>query len=70
MWGTHGCDWQVVIGIVDATPAEMQERYESVELVGHIDDPLAMPFEHKNVFILRRRRPSQKVVWDDFKDYI
>lgn len=70
MWGTHGCSFDIVIGIVDATPAEMQERYESVQLVGHIDDPLIMPYEHKNIFILRHRRPSHRVVWSEFKDYI
>jgi hypothetical protein len=70
MWGTHGCAFDVVIGVVDATPAEMLERYESVQLVGHLDNPYAMPFEHKNIFILRHRRPSQKVMWDDFKFYI
>jgi 4-amino-4-deoxy-L-arabinose transferase-like glycosyltransferase len=70
MWGTHGCTFDVVIGVVDATPAEMLERYESVQLVGHLDNPYAMPFEHKNIFILRHRRATQKVVWSKFKDYI
>jgi len=69
MWGTHGCTFDVVIGVIDATPAEMLERYESVQLIGHLDNPYAMPFEHKNIFILRHRRPDHKVVWEDFKFY-
>jgi hypothetical protein len=70
MWGTHGCTWQVVIFISDATPAELADRYESVQLIAHLDNPYAMPFEHKNVYLLRRRKPAMKVVWADWKDYI
>jgi Dolichyl-phosphate-mannose-protein mannosyltransferase len=70
MWGTHGCTWQVVIFISDATPAELADRYESVQLIAHLDNPYAMPFEHKNVYLLHRRKPAMKVVWADWKDYI
>jgi hypothetical protein len=70
MWGTHGCTWQVVIFISDATPAELADRYESVQLIAHLNNPYAMPFEHKNVYLLRKRKPSMKVVWADWKDYI
>ena len=69
-WGTHGCNWQVVIFVGDATLEEMNARYESVQLVGHLDDPYAMPFEHKPVYLARRRKPSMRVDWADWKDYI
>jgi hypothetical protein len=70
IWGMHGCTWQVVIFISDATPAELADRYESVQLIAHLDNPYAMPFEHKNVYLLRRRKPAMKVIWEDWKDYI
>ncbi len=70
MWGTHGCNWQVVIFISDASPAELADRYASVQLMAHLDNPYAMPFEHKNIYLLRHRRPSMKVIWSEWKDYI
>jgi len=70
MWGTHGCTWEVVIGVYDASPAEMAEHYESVTVMGRLDNPYAMPYEHKYVYLLRSRRASQKVIWDEWKDYI
>ena len=70
MWGTHGCTWDVVIGVSDGTVADMTQRYDSVQVIGQLDDPYAMPFEHKTVYLLRGRKPAMKVVWADWKDYI
>jgi hypothetical protein len=70
MWGTHGCTWQVVIFVSDAKPSELTDRYETVQLVAQLDNPYAMPFEHKYVYLLRRRKPWMKVVWAEWKDYI
>jgi len=70
IWGTHGCTWDVVIGVTDATPAELAGRYESVQIVGRMDNPFAMPYEHRNIYLLRHRKPSMKVVWTDWKNYI
>jgi hypothetical protein len=69
-WGTHGCTWQVVIFVSDATPADMADRYESVQIITRLDDRYAMPFEHKYVYLARKRKASMPVVWADWKDYI
>jgi len=69
-WGTHGCTWQVVIFVSDATPEDMAARYESVQVVAHLDDPYAMPFEHKYVYLARKRKSSMPVIWAEWKDYI
>jgi hypothetical protein len=69
-WGTHGCTWQVVIFVSDATPADMEARYESVQVIARLDNPYAMPFEHKYVYLARRRKASMRVDWADWKDYI
>jgi hypothetical protein len=69
-WGTHGCTWQVVIFVSDATPADMAARYESVQVIAKLDNPYAMPFEHKYVYLARKRKASMPVDWADWKDYI
>jgi len=69
MWGTHGCTWDVVIGITGATPAELAARYDSVQIVGHLDNPYSMPYEHRNIYLLRHRKPSMPVDWNDWKSY-
>ena len=69
LWGTHGCDVNVVIAVIPDTPEEVSQKYQSVEVVGRMDDPYAMPFEHKNIYLLRRRRPSAPFDWADERFY-
>lgn len=69
MWGTHGCTFQTVIGVTGGTPAELAEYYDSVQVVGTLDNPWAMPFEHRNVYLLRHRKTSRPVNWEMWKIY-
>jgi hypothetical protein len=69
LWGTHGCDVNLVIAVIPDTPEEVSQKYESVEIVGRMDDPYAMPFEHKNIYLLRERRPSAPFDWADERFY-
>ena len=69
LWGTHGRDPNLVIAIIDDDPDEVTEKYESVTIVGHMSAPLAMPFEHKNVYLLRGRRASAPFDWADERYY-
>jgi hypothetical protein len=46
----------VVILISRDTPEELAVDYRSVQVVGHIDDPWIMPYEHKNIYILHDRK--------------
>jgi len=70
MWGTHGCDTNLVIAVIGDAPADVALKYESVQIVGVMNDPYAMPFEHKNVYLLRRRRPTAPFDWRDERFYI
>jgi len=58
LWGTHGCDPDVAIAVISDSPEEIARKYRSVEIVGHLDNPWAMPYEHKNIYLLRGRRSS------------
>jgi hypothetical protein len=69
LWGMHGCDADLVIAVIPDTPKDVSQKYESVEIVGHMDDPYAMPFEHKNIYLLRRRRSSAPFDWADERFY-
>jgi hypothetical protein len=69
LWGLHGCDANLVIAVVPDTPEEVSQKYVSVKIVGRMDAPYAMPFEHKNIYLLRERRPSAPLHWEDERFY-
>jgi len=59
-----------VIVINGATPQEMREFYDSVEVVGRMDHPLSMPYEHRNIYLARGRRKNLLEDWSELKHYI
>jgi len=68
-WGTHGCDPNLGIAIIPDTPEQIAIKYESVTVLGHNSDPYSMPFEHRNIYLLRDRRPSAPFHWADERFY-
>ena len=68
-WGTHGRDPDLGIAIIRDTPEEVAKKYTSVSIVGHMSAPYSMPFEHRNVYLLRGRRPSAPFDWRDERYY-
>jgi hypothetical protein len=69
LWGTHGCDPDLVIAVIGDRPSAVSQKYQSVQIVGRMDDPWAMPVEHKNIYLLRGRRPSAPFNWVEEKHY-
>ena len=69
LWGTHGCDANVVIAVISDSPKQLAKKYEFVTIVGSMDDPYAMPFEHRNIYLLRNRRSSASFEWADERFY-
>lgn len=70
LWGTHGCDPNLVIAVIDDTPQEIATKYESVTIVGRRKNPFAMPYENGNVYLLRNRRASAPFDWGRERFYI
>jgi hypothetical protein len=70
LWGPHGATGEVMIVINGATPAEMREIYSSVEVAGRMDHPYSMPFEHRNIYLVRGRRKNLTDEWPTMKHYI
>jgi len=69
LWGTHGCDPDISIAVIDDSPDKISKKYQSVTIVGVRDAPYAMPFEHGNIYLLRGRRPSAPFNWADERHY-
>ena len=70
LWGQRGCSGEVVIAVVNDDPSDLLKKYTSVTVVGHTSGPLAMPYEHKNIYLLRGRRPDVPISWEDERAYI
>jgi len=69
-WGMHGCDTNLVIAVIDDTPDEVAQKYASVTIVGRMDNPYAVGFEHHNIYLLRNRKPGAPLDWADERFYI
>ena len=70
LWGPNGATGDLVLSVNGGTPEEMRENYDQVEIVGRMDHPYAMPFEHRNIYLLHHRKKNLTQDWADFKDYI
>ncbi len=69
LWGTRGLDAEVMIIDADTTPEKLHHYYEQVEVVGMANHPLAMPFEHHPIFLVRHRRVPLQQDWAASKFY-
>jgi hypothetical protein len=69
LWGPHGYTGQEMIIINGATLAEMKDYYASCTVEGVNDHPLAMPWEHNNIYLCRGRKSTYQADWKDLKHY-
>ncbi len=69
LWGPRGCTGQLVIAIVHDKPEDLLKKYKSVTIVGRMDNPWAMPFEHRNIYLLRDKRKPGPIDWAGEKDF-
>ncbi|MFP5226079.1 MAG: glycosyltransferase family 39 protein [Acidobacteriota bacterium] len=69
LWGPHGYTGQEMIIINGATPAEMRGSYASCTVADVNDNPLAMPWEHNNIYLCHGRKATYQADWKDFKHY-
>lgn len=70
LWGPHGETGEVMIVINGASLTEMRQYYDEVEITGEMNNPYAMPYEHRQIFLARRRKGSIVTDWPSFKKYI
>lgn len=70
LWGPHGYTGEVMIVINGATPEEMRKYYDSVVVAGRMDNPYSMPYERRNIYLVRGRRKNLVEDWLKLKHYI
>jgi 4-amino-4-deoxy-L-arabinose transferase-like glycosyltransferase len=70
MWGPNGATGEIMIVVNGASPEEMRKYYDSVEIAGRMANPLSMPFERRNIYLVRGRHKNITSDWKDLKHYI
>ncbi len=69
LWGPHGYTGQEMIIITDESLADLKPYYASCQVMTKADNPLSMPWEHKDIDLCRGRFRSYQADWKDFKFY-
>ncbi|WP_213807028.1 glycosyltransferase family 39 protein [Granulicella sp. dw_53] len=70
LWGPGDATGELMIVINGAKPEEMRKFYRSVEVVGQMGTTYSMPFEHRNIYLVRGRIKNVLDDWLSFKMYI
>jgi 4-amino-4-deoxy-L-arabinose transferase-like glycosyltransferase len=69
LWGMRGCDGRNLIAVVHDKPEDLAQRWNSIQILGTMDNPLAMSFEHRNVYLLQQPKLDHPLDWTDEKDF-
>src|SRR5271156_221651 len=69
IWGPQGYTGQEMILITGATFDEVKKSYASCSIAGVRNNPLAMPWEHGNIYLCYGRNKTYAAHWNDFKHY-
>jgi len=69
IWGPRGYTGQEMIIISGASLDEITPSYASCRIVGVRNHPLAMPWEHGNIYLCYGRKKPYAADWNDLKHY-
>jgi Dolichyl-phosphate-mannose-protein mannosyltransferase len=69
IWGPRGYTGQEMIIVSGAKPDEIYPYYASCRIVGVRNNPLAMPWEHGNIYLCYGRKKTYAADWNDLKQY-
>ncbi len=73
-WGPNGYTGDCMIEVLAdkwTSLKDMQDSYEQVTVAGHIDNPYAMPYEKRTIYIVHRRKGGNFLAaWPEMKHYI
>src|SRR5271154_3489542 len=69
IWGPRGYTGQEMIIISGASLDEVTPYYASCKIVGVRNNPLAMPWEHGNIYLCYGRKRTYAADWNDLKQY-
>lgn len=68
-WGPRGHTGAVMI-IVGNDDRDLDRLFQSVQVVGHIDDPLAMPYENGPIYLCRGLKQPLATLWPKTKHWM
>jgi 4-amino-4-deoxy-L-arabinose transferase-like glycosyltransferase len=68
-WGPRGHTGQVMI-VIDSNYAHLSSLFQSVEVVGHTNNPLAMPYENRPIFLCRGLKLPLAALWPKTKNWM
>jgi len=69
IWGPRGYTGQEMIIISGASLDEVTPYYASCKIIGVRNNPLAMPWEHGNIYLCYGRKRTYAADWNDLKQY-
>lgn len=67
-WGSRGHSGALMI-VVGESKADVQQYCDSVQQVGEVDNPLAMPFENGPIYLYRGGKVPLSVYWPQVKNW-
>lgn len=70
LWGPHGYTGDLMIVVNGASLEEMRKYYDSVVIAGRMDNPYSMPYERRNIYLVRGRHKNLVDDWEELKHYI
>ncbi len=71
MWGPHGASGRVLIAISGESADHLRHYYREVSVVGRMGTTWSMPYEHRNIYLLRGPLyGDMDHLWPKEKDYI
>ena len=70
LWGPEGATGEVMIVVTGANVEDLRKNYDSVEIAGRMNNPFSMPYERRNIYVLRGRHKNLSSDWKSFKHYI
>lgn len=68
LWGPSGHDGSVLIA-VGGDPADYARMFGSITVAGATDDPYAMPYENRPIYVLRNMKVPLADYWSHVKHY-
>jgi hypothetical protein len=69
LWGPKGSHGELMLSVIGADLATVRQNYARAEIVGHLTSPYAMPYEHRNIYLVHDRKEDLTTHWNDLKHY-
>jgi hypothetical protein len=70
LWGPHGYSGEIMIVISGDSVESLHKYYSNVKIVGEMNHPYSMGFEHRHIFLVRGRKQNFTNLWPELKHYI